>query len=51
MQIDNWTSVERFEHTQQAKKNLKEIKRNRKNRKYQMIRVDKNTWIEKEVKN
>ena len=50
MNINNWTSTERFECIEEAKRVLQKVKSSRKNKKFMLVKIDAKTFIEKEIK-
>ena len=50
MNINNWTSTERFECKKEAEKVLQKIKESRKNKKFMFIKINEKTFIEKQIK-
>ena len=47
---NNWSSEERFEHKKEADIVLAKVKKARRNKKYRIVRIDRNTVKEVEVK-
>jgi hypothetical protein len=50
MNINNWTSTERFECKKEAERVLQKVKSSRKNKKFRLVKIGEKTFIEKEIK-